>query len=254
MYVDYAIEAALAAIKSHGMLGAASVRRVAIIGPGLDFTDKREGYDFYPQQTTQAFAVIDSLIRLGLAKVDDLRITTFDLSPRINQHLAGARERARAGSAYVLQLPRDAASTWNPNLVTYWQRFGDRIGEEAKAIAAPPSLGSVQVRAVSVRPAVVTSITPQDLNIVLQRLEPLGGEERFDLCIATNILVYYAVFEQSLALANIAKMLRPGGFLLANNPIFELPSTAIGSVGYTDVRYSDQVSSGDRLFWYMRLN
>ena len=43
------------------------IRRVAIIGPGLDFADKQEGYDFYPQQTIQPFAVIDSLVRLGFA-------------------------------------------------------------------------------------------------------------------------------------------------------------------------------------------
>jgi hypothetical protein len=31
------------------------------VGPGLDFADKQEGYDFYPLQTIQPFAVIDSL-------------------------------------------------------------------------------------------------------------------------------------------------------------------------------------------------
>jgi hypothetical protein len=32
----------------------------------------------------------------------------------------------------------------------------------------------------------------------------------FDLIIATNVLVYYDVFEQTLALADVSKMLRPG--------------------------------------------
>src|SRR5207247_1843359 len=82
-----------------------SIRRVAIVGPGLDFTDKLEGYDFYPQQTFQPFGVIDSLIRLGLASRGNLRLTTFDLNLKINQHLDAARQRARAGGAYVLQLP-----------------------------------------------------------------------------------------------------------------------------------------------------
>jgi hypothetical protein len=49
---NFAIEKSLAAMKSRGLLAAGSVRRVAIIGPGLDFTDKQDGYDFYPQQTT----------------------------------------------------------------------------------------------------------------------------------------------------------------------------------------------------------
>lgn len=264
---DFAIEQALAAIKSGGMLGAGSVRRVAIVGPGLDFTDKREGYDFYPQQALQPFAVIDSLIRLGLARRDDLRMTTFDLSPRINQHLEAARQRARAGGAYVLQLPRETDVHWNPDKVTYWERYGDRIGEETKAVAAPLGAGSIQVRAVRVPPAVVMAIIPHDLNIVLQRLERLPpqragvragdpgvtADERFDLIIATNILIYYDVFEQSLALANVAKMLRPGGFFLANNnPTFIPPTTPMDSVGFSDVVYSNQLNDKDRIVWYRR--
>ena len=78
---DFALDKALEAIASKGGLAPQSVRRVAIVGPGLDFTDKAEGYDFYPQQTIQPFALIDSLTRLGLAKPDDLRVTTLDLSP-----------------------------------------------------------------------------------------------------------------------------------------------------------------------------
>jgi len=62
-----------------------------------------------------------------------------------------------------------------------------------------------------------------DLNVVLQREEPTA-DAKFDLLIATNILVYYDTFEQSLALSNIQSMLRPGGFLLTNNLLLELPS------------------------------
>ena len=52
IFPDFAVEQALAALKSNGLLGAGPIRRVAIVGPGLDFVDKRDGYDFYPQQTT----------------------------------------------------------------------------------------------------------------------------------------------------------------------------------------------------------
>ncbi len=255
IYAGFAIERALEALKAEGLFGAGSVRRVAIVGPGLDFTDKHEGYDFYPQQTIQPFAVIDSLIRLGLATPDQTRMTTFDLSPRINHHLEAARQRARANGAYTLELPHSMNPPWTSSLVTYWKRLGDRIGETVAAVAVPPGAGSVQVRAVRVRPAVVLSIVPQDVNIVLQLFEPLGADERFDLIIATNILVYYNVFEQSLALANVAKMLRPGGFFLTNNGIFELPTTPIEWVGQTDVtdvRLPGIGDTGDRLFWYRR--
>jgi SAM-dependent methyltransferase len=248
IFIDFAIEESLKAIKSSRLLAVApgSLRRIAIVGPGFDFTDKREGYDFYPPQTIQPFAVLDSLIRLGLAKRDDLKVTTFDLSPRINQHLQGARERARAGGAYVLQLPRETAYPWNPLLMAYWRHLGDNVGEETPAVASPPG---VKMRAVRIRPSVVLSVTPQDLNLVLQRLAPLADNEQFDLIIATNILIYYDDFEQALALANVWKMLRPGGLFLVNSA-----SKLISSTGYTDVRYSQQSSSKDRVFWYQKSN
>ena len=40
---DFAIEEALVSMKAAEVLPAHSVRRVAIVGPGLDFTDKAEG-------------------------------------------------------------------------------------------------------------------------------------------------------------------------------------------------------------------
>lgn len=60
----------------------AAVRQRAIVGPGLDFADKLRGYDFYPPQTIQPFAVIDSLIHHGLSDAATLRVTAFDLSPQ----------------------------------------------------------------------------------------------------------------------------------------------------------------------------
>jgi SAM-dependent methyltransferase len=248
IYVDFGVHAALDAIRMNRVMAPASVRRVGIVGPGLDFTDKREGYDFYPPQTLQPFAVIDSLTRLGLARAG-LRVTTFDLSPRINAHINAARERARRGSGYVLQLPRETTFEWNPLLVKFWEELGDRIGSPADPATAPPG---VQMRAVLVRPEVVRSITAEDVNVVLQRVEPLPALERYDVIVATNILVYYDVFEQSLAMANLARMLKPGGILLTNSPVFELPSTPMRSVGFTDVLYEQRDAARDRIFWYQR--
>jgi hypothetical protein len=85
--------------------------------------------------------------------------------------------------------------------------------------------------------------------VVLQR--PAAGEP-YDLVVATNILVYYGTFEQSLAVANIGAMLRPGGFLLSNNGLLELPSSAVRSVGYSTTAYSDRPSDGDHIVWYRK--
>jgi hypothetical protein len=250
IFPDVAIDQALGALKANGILRPDAVRRVAIIGPGLDFADKRDGHDFYPQQTLQPFAVVDSLRRLGLAAAARPAVLTFDLSARVNQHLQAARARARAGEPYLLNVPRDAAARWNPELVSYWERFGDRIGDPAVG-AAPAAAGAVAVRSVRVRPDVVASIEPQDLNIVLQRLDlPAGG--RFDLIVATNVLVYYDVFDQCLALANITRMLEPGGVFLSNTDVPTLPHLPITRIGYTELAYTDQANAADRLLWLQR--
>ena len=255
IYINYGIDAALEAIARKGTLAAGSVRRVAIVGPGLDFSDKLDGYDFYPLQTIQPFAVVDSLTRFGLAPRGGVQVTAFDLSARVLQHLDAAAMRARRGQAYPVVLPRNLDQAWSAPLVRYWQRAGDRIGEKAAAPALPPNAGRAEVRRVLVRSSVVQSITARDLNIVLQRPDPLPADEQFDLLIATNILLYYDVFEQSLAGINIAKMLRPGGLLLTNNRIFELPSTPLTGVGFTDASYISLPgigSTGDRIIWYQR--
>ena len=246
---DFAIDQALETLAAKGMFEAGSVRRVGVIGPGLDFTDKAEGHDFYPQQTTQPFSVIDSLRRLGLATAG-LRLTTFDLSPRVNLHLQAARRRAAAGEPYSIVLPRDRDGRWRSDLIGFWKAFGSRIGEPASGVRSP--VDGVDVRTVRVRPDVALSIDVRDVNVVLERLAPLADDERFDLIVATNILVYYGVFEQSLALANIASMLRPGGFLLSNNVLVELPTTPVRAIGHNRAIYSDGPDDTDDIVWYRR--
>lgn len=247
---DFAIDQTLERLASKGLIEAASVRRVGVIGPGLDFTDKAEGYDFSPPQTTQPFSVIDSLLRRGLARTNDLRLTTFDLSARVNRHLQAARGRADAGDSYVVVLPRNRDGRWRPDLIGFWKNFGSRIGEDTKLSLSPPD--GVDLRAARIRPEVVSSLEVRDLNIVVERLAPLADEDRFDLIVATNVLVYYSVFEQSLALTNVASMLRPGGILLSNNVLVELPTTPLHAIGDTRVIYSDHPDETDDIIWYRR--
>jgi len=99
---------------------------------------------------------------------------------------------------------------------------------------------------VAVRPAVALRLEPLDLNIVVQR----SGTHRFDLVVATNVFVYYDVLEQVLALSNVRAMLKPGGILLSNNALLELPSSRMRSAGYVTVEYSDVRDDGDHIVWY----
>ena len=244
---DYSVHVALDTIAQQRTLAPGSVRRVAVIGPGLDFTNKADGYDYYPQQTIQPFALMNTLRRLGLAAAD-LQVTTFDINARVNEHLKQAASRASSPSGYVVTLPLDGHEAWTSALLTYWQQWGNAIGDEVAAVAPPAAAGAVKTRAVRIPLSVVSSIVPHDLNIVVDRL-PLRDQARFDLVVATNVLIYYNVFEQALAASNAAAMLRPGGVFVTNTAIFPTPplraTASYLRVAHTAERY-------DEIFWYQR--
>ena len=105
LMTNYALEDTLRALVAKGVLGEGKVRRIAVIGPGLDFTNKHNGYDFYPLQTIQPFAVMETALRLKLAKPDEIEVVTMDLNPAVNEHIARLVRDARSGRTYALQLP-----------------------------------------------------------------------------------------------------------------------------------------------------
>ncbi len=247
---NYSVEQALAAMKARGLLEAGAVKRVAIVGPGLDFADKDVGFDFYPPQTLQPFAISDSLTRLGLAPAPGPEIALLDISPRIIDHVTRARVRAARNTGYTLNLPLPKSTPWLPEVRGYWQRFGDQIGapvpvRQSAAIAELAELRSVRARATEVRRMSVSNV-----NIVTQRLDG----ESFDLVIATNVFIYYDVLEQALAMSNIEAMLKPGAFLLANVSAPDLRSITIRPVDTTTTLYARRLAANenvlDFLVWY----
>jgi hypothetical protein len=247
--INFAIEEALRGAYAQAA-APARVRRVAVIGPGLDVVDKQEGHDFYPPQTIQPFAIIDSLIRLGLADEKTLHVTTFDVSATVNDHIVEMARRARAGVPYVMTLALDGEVAWTPQLLSYFGKFGDAIGNQVP-VTMPPGVGSLRLRAVAVRPSAVDRISARDINITAQRLM-LNDAERFDLIIATNIFVYYDRLQQGLAMVSVADMLRPGGLLLSNNALVEVPSSGMRSIGYSKTLYSNREEDGDLIIWYQK--
>jgi len=227
LWPDFLIDQHLASMVRKGMLQPGSVRRVAIVGPGLDFANKQMGYDFYPRQTLQPFAVLDSLIRLGISDPASVDLTTMDISSEVNFHIERARKSAAAGRAYVVQLPWNTTGRMTPeyrrSFEQYWQKLGSKIGSPVPPIPVPEAAAEdTQTRAVRIRPEIVLRITPQDTNIVFQHLA-VSAHEGFDLIVGTNVFVYFSEFEQSLARLNMASMLNPGGYILSND---KLPSSA----------------------------
>jgi hypothetical protein len=245
---NYSVEQALAAMKARGRLAPGAVRRVAIVGPGLDFADKDVGLDVYPQQTLQPFAVLDSLDRLGLVPTSGPEIVALDISPRIIDHVTQARVRAARNEGYTLHLALTRSVPWLPEVRGYWQTLGDRIGVAARVEPSKAIADLAAVRAVRVRPSAVRRLSVLDVNIVTDRLEA----EPFDLVIATNVFIYYDALDQTLALSNVAAMLKPGGYLLANVSAPSLASLPIRRVDTTTTLYgrtgSENIS--DFMVWY----
>ncbi len=262
IFPDFSIEQALRDLKQRGILHEGQIERVAVVGPGLDFIDKNEesGYDYYPQQTVQPFALYDSLLRLGLAHNNRAAVSILDISSRVIDHVQHARERASKNVPYVIQLPRDIARPWPADVIAYWRTLGDRVGKAVTPIQPPEIFKGLETRAVEVRPEVVLACQPSDVNIVLERLT-LDPANRYDLVVATNIFVYYDAFQQTLALENIGAMLKPGGLLLTNDRLPEFPGGSMRLAGLTDVRLVTQgVIQGDTqgavahaaIGWYQR--
>ena len=242
---NYSVEQALAAMKARGLLTRGSVRRVAIVGPGLDFADKEVGFDIYPQQTLQSFAVLNSLKRLGLVpSPGDPEIVLLDISQRIIDHVTQARARAARNIGYTLNLPLPRSTPWLPDVRAYWQTFGEEIGASAPAQASKAIEDVAQLRAVRARPSDVRRMSVLNVNIVTDRLDG----EAFDLVIATNVFIYYDVLEQALAMSNIEAMLKPGAFLLANVSAPNLTAVTIDPVDTTTTHYAPNLI--DFIVWY----
>jgi hypothetical protein len=255
LWPDYDLDRQLKEMSDKGMLKPGSVHRVAIVGPGLDFVNKQQGLDYYSPQTTQPFAVLDSLFRLGLANPGNVELVTMDISSRVNVHIEAAKENAARGRSYTVQLPWYAEGRWTPEFqaafMDYWRGLGAQIGQPVAAVPLPKEAEGFETRAVKIRPTIVAVVTPVDMNIVYQRL-PLPVDKRFDLIIGTNIFLYYGGFEQSLARVNVAAMLKLGGYLLSNDQLQDTVASGLNQVLVTAIPMTSAPVITDYVYCYRR--
>lgn len=242
---QFAVDKAIHALSAEGVL-VSPVHNVAIVGPGLDFIDKQEGVDLYDPQSLQPFTVLDSIEHAGLSAAGAVQVTTLDINPSVNQHLRRAIARGQNRQPYRLVLPRDTTAEWTSEAIAYWQRVGSGIAfSDAKP--AVSTLAAIELRTLLVRPAALRRLRILDADIVCDRLR---GNGAFDLVIATNVLLYYDRFQQALALASIASMLRPGGILLTNGVVPDIDATSMRAAGGVAVPFSARAGDGERMLWY----
>lgn len=248
---NYALEDTLKTMLRKGAIQPGTMHWILVIGPGLDFTDKRDGYDFYPVQTIQPFAMLEAVARLGLGKADEISVVTADLNAGVNAHVARLAERGRAGQPYTVQLPRLVSAEWSPDAVAYWQKFGEVLGAPVKPLPVPASVIDVTMRAVAIRPRYAAQMRGFDMNVVTQTMDVPEGQG-FDLVVATNVLVYYDLFQQALAMSSIAHMMNHGGIFLANHALPAQHSQALEFLGRRTVAYTPSGAYGDDVVVYRR--
>jgi hypothetical protein len=219
---DTAVEAGYAVHAGLGVLHALEptrrIRRVLIVGPGIDLAPRTGMLEVGPPESYQPWAVIDALVGLGLARLDDLEVVGADINPRVVDHL-----RASSHAPPVLRLVsgigESATVTFAPGYREYFSTLGRSIGTVHAGGTAPAGHLS---RTVAVGVASAAALRAEPLDIVTERLTG----EPFDLAIATNILPYFGKVELLLALSNIAGMLAPGGMLLHNDTRPEVMESA----------------------------
>ena len=167
------------------------IRRVLLVGPGLDWAPRMSLEEDTPPQSPQPYALADSLVRLGLAAADDLRIDCVDVNPRVVTYLNGFADGSRR--LWLRETPGD--SEWRNYFLALGKATGTRKGLE---IAVPAQ--------------VAKRIRAWRMNVLTERVT--DGD--YDLAVATNVLLYFNDRELGLAMANIAHAIRAGGYFLHN--------------------------------------
>jgi SAM-dependent methyltransferase len=173
----YSVWHALAIIA--GLEKSALFNRVLLIGPGVDFAARTGFRDAVPPQSYQPLLTAHSMLQHRLSDPGRLAVTCVDVNPRV---LAFALLRNQ------VTLP---AETGNKAFTEWLRDLG-------------PTL--------QVEQPVYENMRCRQLNIITERI----ADETFDIVIATNVLLYFDDVELPLSLANIAAMLRPGGYFVHN--------------------------------------
>jgi SAM-dependent methyltransferase len=204
----YGVQAGLGVIK--GLEPSRRIRRVLIVGPGIDLAPRTGMLEAGPPESYQPWAVIDALIALGVSNLDDLEVVGADINPRVVDHLHASAETPPV-LRLVTGIGESDTVSFAPGYRDYFASLGGSVGRVSGGGSGVPAGHAAKTVAVSVKAA--HTLRAESLNIVTQRLTG----EPFDLIIATNILPYFGHVERLLALSNIAGMLAPGGVFLHND-------------------------------------
>ena len=228
--------------------------RLLVIGPGIDLVNQHLGA-LAPVATYQPWETALSVIRHGWVEPEQgLEIHTLEINPEIQRHLEAARDRADKGVSYPgalfrfassSDLHREAIDDYLTNLlapVASWPgaellSMGDARSlrveltesyrETTTEEEATRSRNRSQLRWFRCQfpPRLVQSLRPALGDIVGDHFAPTAF---FDLVVCTNVLRYYEDPALAFALANVARVLRPGGCFITTYPRMNERSRSVG--------------------------
>ena len=201
-----------------------AVRRVLIVGPGMDLAPRTGLLEEGPPESYQPWAVIDALLALGLSRADDLEVVGADINRRVVDHLNRART-APPALTLLTGIREDDNVRFSPDYRAYFTQLGRMIGDSRTDAAIGTEAGRLR-KTVRVRPEIAATLSAREVDIVTERLDG----RPFDLVVATNILPYFDDTQLMLAMSNIGAMLAPDGVLLHNEarPLLNDVTTALG--------------------------
>lgn len=190
--------------------------RILVVGPGHDLAPRTGFLDALPPQSFQPFSLIDSVFRHRLARSGQLNLHCIDINPRVVSHLSRL-----AGRTVQLDLVSGISARAGVSFTTefrdYFASLGTVIG---RRMPFYPAVGTVPLPdghltgRIEVGPLVTGLISADRLNIIGERYDP---SPQFDLVVVTNVFPYFETrLELPLAMANLAAMIRPGGYLIHN--------------------------------------
>ena len=191
---NYALWTALSVLKASqpGL----KLQRVLIVGPGLDVAPRTGLVDRNPPQSYQPYALSQTLRDLGISETP--QIECVDINDRVIRFIRDFAHRPELRLEFPVPPGDSDYQSWARNL---------------------------RLKLASVPRTVAEAVSAQQMNIITQRLD-----SKYDLVVATNVLVYFNDTELILAIANIESMLRDGGYFIHNElrPVLDQDAGAVG--------------------------
>jgi hypothetical protein len=221
---NYAVYVALASLKAQSP--STRIRRVLIVGPGLDFAPRTDLLDLFGPQSYQPFAVADALIGLKLADAAHLHIHCVDISRRVINYLKEVKQNKQVTLSILSGIAETAARPLAGEFKEYFRGLGKSIGIESD-LKVPATYDSHLRKTLRVSPEIGEMISVDRLNIITERYKPAPN---YDLIVVTNVFPYFKPAELIFALANITAMMAEGGYLI-HNELQIVPSSFVTPLG-----------------------